>query len=150
VKNILDQCQWVFEDTKCHAHIDNEAVVDLFKWDETVAYDEEAQYVGRIRREDEGGVQLETLLTPYWQYTSKKLVEEKKAEMLALRRTFDNASNMKEWAEHRWGPICPMLAYQLNKLGKYIKKMLGQGKIVDSEFPYRAPILFVPKPDGSL
>jgi len=43
-----------------------------------------------------------------------------------------------------------MSAHQLNKLDKYIKKMLAQGKIVDSEFLYGASILFVPKPDGSL
>jgi len=49
-----------------------------------VAYDEEAQYLGRIGRE-EGKVQLETLPKPYWQY--KELLEEKKVEMLAHRRS---------------------------------------------------------------
>jgi len=43
-----------------------------------------------------------------------------------------------------------MLAGQLNKLDKYIKKMLAQGKIVDSESRYGAPILIIHKPDGSL
>jgi len=28
--------------------------------------------------------------------------------------------------------------------------MMAEGKIADSESPYGAPILFVPKPDGSL
>ena len=50
-------------------------------WDETVAYDEKAQYVGRIEREEEGDVELETRPKPYWQY--KELFEEKKAKMLA-------------------------------------------------------------------
>jgi len=40
----------------------------MFEWEETVAYDEEAQYVGWIEREEEGGVQLEALPKPYWQY----------------------------------------------------------------------------------
>ena len=33
----------------------------MFELDETVAYHEEAQCVGRIEREEEGGVQWETL-----------------------------------------------------------------------------------------
>jgi len=123
-------------------------VADMFEWDETVAYDEEAQYVGRIEREEEGGVQLETLPKPYWQY--KELFEEKNAKMLAPRRTFDHAINLKEGAEPPWGPIYPMSAYQLNELDKYLKKMMAEGKIANSESPYGAPILFVPKPDGSL
>jgi len=120
----------------------------MFEWDETVAYDEEAQYVGPIEREEEGGVQLEKLPKPYWKY--KELFEEKKAKMLAPRRTFDHAINLKEGAEPRWGPIYPMSAHPLSQLDKYLKKMMAEGKIADSESPYGAPILFVPKPDGSL
>jgi len=120
----------------------------MFEWDVTVAFDEEAQYVGRIERDEEGGVQLETLPKPYWQY--KELFEEKKAIMLAPRRTFDHAINLKEGAEPPWGPIDPMSAHQLNELDKYLKKMMGEGTIADSESPYGAPILVVPKPDGSL
>jgi len=56
VKNIADPSKWAFEETRCQAHIEVEAVADMFEWDETVAYDEEAQYVGRIEREEEGGV----------------------------------------------------------------------------------------------
>ena len=123
-------------------------MADLFEWDETVAYDEEAQYVGRIEREEEGGVQLETLPKLYWQY--KELFEEKKAKMLAPRRTFYHAINHQEAAEPPCGPIYPMSAHQFNELDKYLKRMLGEGKIADSESPYGAPILFVPKPDGSL
>jgi len=43
-----------------------------------------------------------------------------------------------------------MSAHQLNVLDKYLKKMMPEGKIADSESPYGAPILGVPKPDGSL
>jgi len=76
-------------------------VANLFEWDETVAYDEEAPYVRRIEREAEWGVQLETLPKPYWQY--KELFQEKKAKMLAPRRTLDHAINLKEGAEHPLG-----------------------------------------------
>jgi len=70
--------------------------------------------------------------------------------MLALGKTFDHAINLKERAEPPWGPIYPMSAHQLNGLDKYLKRMLAEGKIMDCESPYRAPIPLVPKPDGSL
>jgi len=148
LKNITDPRKSAFKEAKCHAHIEDEAVADMFEWDETVAYDEEAQYVGRIEREEDGGVQLEALPKPYSQY--KERFEEKKARMLAPQRTFDHPINLKEGAEPPWGPISPMSAHQLNELDKYLKKMMREGKIADSESPYGSPILFVPKPDGSL
>jgi len=123
-------------------------VADLFEWDETVAYDEEEHYEGRIEREEEDGVQLETLPEPYWQY--KELCEEKAAKILAPRRTFDHAINLKEGAEPPWGRLYPMSAHQLNEQNNYLKKMMGEGTIADSESPYGAPILFVPKLDRSL
>ena len=75
LKTSADPRKWAFEEAKCHAQLEDEAVADMFEWDETVAYVEEAQYVGRLEREAEGGVQLETLPEPYWQY--KELFEEK-------------------------------------------------------------------------
>ena len=147
LKSIVHPKIYIFQEAKFHTHVEAEPGPDLFEWDETVAYDGEAQYVGRIGRE-EGDVQLETLPKPYWQY--KELLGEKKVEMLASRRTFDYTSNLKEGAKPPWGPRYPILADQLNELDKYIKKILAQGKIVDSKSPYGAPILFIPKPDGCL
>ena len=43
-----------------------------------------------------------------------------------------------------------MSAQQLDLLNKYLKKMHQQGKISESKSPAGAPILFVPKPDGSM
>jgi len=146
LKNIADAHKCAFEQAKCHAYIEDEAVADMFEWDGTVAYDEEEPYVGRIERE-EGGVQLEALPKPYWQY--KGLFEEKKDRMLAPRRTFDHAINLKEGAQPPWGLIYPISAHQLNELDKYLKKMMAEGKIADSKSPYGTPILFVSKPDRS-
>jgi len=70
--------------------------------------------------------------------------------MLVPRRTFDHAINLKEGAQPPWGPIYPISAHQLSELDKYLKKTMSEGKIADSESPYGAPILFVPKPEGSL
>ena len=120
----------------------------MFEWDETVAIDEEARIIGRIGATKEKEVQLERLPRVYWQY--KELFLEEKAEMLALRRTFDHAIDLKEGATPPWGPIYPMSAYQLEELNKYLCKMLAEGKIVHSISPGGAPILFVPKPDRKL
>jgi len=43
-----------------------------------------------------------------------------------------------------------MSAHRLNELDKYLKTRLEEGKIADCESPYRALILFVLNPDGSL
>jgi len=120
----------------------------MFEWDKTVAFDEEERMVGRIgstRREE---VQLEGLPKPYWQY--KELFENQKAEMLAPRRTFDYAIDLKDGATPPWGPIYPMSACQLQEVNKYLHKMLAEGKIVHSKSPAGAPILFVHKSDGKL
>ena len=72
------------------------------------------------------------------------------AEKLAGRRTFDHAIDLVPGVVPSWGPIYPMSTHQLDLLDQYIKKMLKQGKITESKSPPGAPILFVPKPDGSM
>jgi len=72
------------------------------------------------------------------------MFKNEKAEMLAPRRTFDHAIDLKDGASPPWGPIYPMSAYQLEKLNKYPDKMLAEGKIVHSKSPVGAQILFVP------
>jgi len=98
--------------------------------------------IGRIGSTRQGEVQLEGLRKPYWQY--KELFDNEKAEMLAPRRTFDHAIDLKNGATPPWEPIYPMSAYQLEELNKYLHKMLAEGKIVLRKSPAGAPILFVP------
>ena len=47
ISNIGDPKKWEFNDTKCQSHVEYEGVGDIFEWDETVAFDEDAQYVGK-------------------------------------------------------------------------------------------------------
>jgi len=128
--------------------VQDEAIAEMFEWDQTVAFDDEGRMIGRIRstRQEEG--QLDGLPKPYWQY--KELFQNEKAEMLAPRRTFEHAINLKDGATPPWGHIYPMLADQFEELNKYLQKMLAEGKIVHSKSPAGARILFVPKPDGRL
>ena len=147
-KIIAELGKWSFEDQKCLSHIEDEGIADMFEWDENVAFDEEATYIGRIGSTRKNAIQLEGLPKPYWQY--KELFKDEKAEMLAPRHTFDHAIDLKEGATPPWGPIYLMSAYQLEELNKFLEKMLAQGKIVHSKSHAGAPIHFVPKPDGKL
>jgi len=146
--NVVPPEKWCFEHTKCVEHVQDEAIADMSEWDKRVAFDEEARMIGRIGSTRHEEVQVEGLPKPYWQY--KELFENDKAELLAPRRTFDHAIDLKNGATPPWGPIYPMSAYQLEELNKYLHKMLAEGKIVHSKSPAGAPILFVPKPDRRL
>ena len=148
IKNIETPSQWRFEHANCMNHVEDQGIADIFEWDERVAFDEDATMIGRIGAIKEKEIELDGLPKEYWQY--KDLFASEKAEMLAPRRTFDHAIDLKERATPPWEPIYPMSAYQLEELNKYLCKMLAQGKIVHSKSPAGAPILFVPKPDGRL
>ena len=148
IKHIETPLQWHFEHANSINHVEDEGIADMFEWDETVAFDENATMIGRIRATKEKEVELDGLPQEYWQY--KDLFTDEKAEMLALRQIFDHSIDLKAGATPPWGPIYPMSAYQLEELNKYRCKMLAEGKIVHSKSPAGAPILFVPKPDGRL
>jgi len=148
ITNIETPEKWCVEHTKCMEHTQVEGSADMFEWDETVAFDEEARMIGRIRSTRQEKVQLEGLRKPYWQY--KELFENEKAEMVAPGQTFDDAIDHKDGATPPGGPISPMSAYQLEELNKYLHKMLAEGKIVHSKSPAGTLILFVPKPDRRL
>ena len=82
----------------CRNHVENEAVKDLFEYDEMVAYDPKAQYVGRIGKiEEKDPVELETLPREYAQF--KHLFRPEASETMPPRRTFDHAIKLKEGSE---------------------------------------------------
>jgi len=53
MSDIDEPKKWSFGQMTCHDHVEHEAVQDLFEYDETVAYNPKAQYVGRIGRREE-------------------------------------------------------------------------------------------------
>jgi len=127
----------------------DEAVKDVFVYDETVAYNAKAHYVGSIERvEEKNPVELATLPQEYAQL--KDLFRPEASEKIPPRRTFDHAIDLKEGAEPPWGPVYPMSQYQLNTLKTYLDEMLAKGKITHSQLRAGAPILFVPKSDVGL
>ena len=70
--------------------------------------------------------------------------------MLAPRRMFSHAINLKEVATPPWGPIHAISADELEELNKNLNKILTKEKRVHSKCPAGAPILFVLKPDRRL
>ena len=99
-------------------------------------------------RKDQSCISLEEIPANYHEH--KKLFVPETSEKLAGRRTFDHAIDLVQGNIPPWGHIYPMSAHQLVLLDKYLEKMLQQGKISESKSPAGAPILFVPKPDGSM
>ena len=125
----------------------------MFEWDETVAFDEEAQYVGQYvgrveMRKDQSSISCNGIPPEYHQH--KQLFIPETVEKLARRRTFNHAIDLVPGAVPPGGPIYPMSAHQLDLLDQYLKKMPEQGKIWESKSPASAPILFLLKPDGSM
>jgi len=90
----------------------------MFDWDETVAFNEQARIIERIGSTRKDEVQLGGWPKPYWQY--KELFENERAEMLAPRRTFDHAIDLKHGATPPKRPIYPMSAYQSEESNKYL------------------------------
>jgi len=95
VSNLEDVGKWEFKHDGCHAHVEDEAVTDLYKEHETVAYDPQAQYIGRIGYEKgEKEITLDRLLRGYlW---CKKLFLQETAEKIPPPKTFDELINLKE------------------------------------------------------
>ena len=48
IKNIEKPSEWRFEHKNCMNHVEDEGIADLFEWDETIAFDENATMIGRI------------------------------------------------------------------------------------------------------
>ena len=75
--------EWCFEHANCIEHVEDEGIANMFEWDETVAFDENATMVGSIGATKEKEVKLDGLPKEYWQY--KDLFTNEKAEILAPR-----------------------------------------------------------------
>ena len=46
-------------------HVEDEGIADMFEWDETVAFDENATMIGRIRTTKEKEIELDGLPKEY-------------------------------------------------------------------------------------
>ena len=101
IANINKPKRWTFTEQCCLGYVKDEGLGGIFEWDETVAYDEEAQYIGRIcKQEDPNQVLLDKLPRYYEEY--KELFLTATAEKLAEKRMFDHSIDLKPGAELPW------------------------------------------------
>src|SRR6266536_1034367 len=72
------------------------------------------------------------------------------AKKLAPYRNIDLAIDLQPGKEPPYGPIYPLSQTELAALRDFLEENLAKGFIRESKSPAGAPILFVPKKDGSL
>ncbi|CEH18636.1 retrotransposon nucleocapsid protein [Ceraceosorus bombacis] len=72
------------------------------------------------------------------------------ASQLPPHRPFDHKIELKAGKHPPFGPLYPLSARELTELWEYLDTMLANGFIRRSTSPAAAPILFVPKKDGSM
>ena len=98
---------------------------------------------------DEDGEDISShLIDHYKDYTD--ICSEDKIHALLEHSKYDHKMELEPGTTPPFGPIYPLSESELSVLRKYLDGMLGSGKIVRSTSPAAAPILFVPKPDGTL
>lgn len=72
------------------------------------------------------------------------------SKTLPPQRATDHTVDLIDGESPPFGPIYPLSQTELHELRKYIDENLANGRIRPSKSPAGAPILFVPKKDGSL
>src|SRR5437588_12919396 len=77
-------------------------------------------------------------------------INKKKIKSLPQHSKYDHKIELQPDTTPPFGPIYPLSEKELKALREYLEEMLAAGKIRRSGSPAAAPILFVPKPDGTL
>ncbi|CEH14709.1 retrotransposon nucleocapsid protein [Ceraceosorus bombacis] len=72
------------------------------------------------------------------------------ASQLPPHQPFDHKIELEPGKQPPFGPLYPLSARELQELCEYLDTMLANGFIRRSNSPAAAPILFVPKKDGSM
>ena len=73
-----------------------------------------------------------------------------KADTLALHRPYDLKINLEEGISPPVGPMYSLSQLELETLREFIKEHLDIGFIRSTSSPFRAPVFFSKKKDGSL
>lgn len=80
----------------------------------------------------------------------KDVFEKDKATTLPPHKAADHKIKIQEGKEPPYGPLYNLSARELRVLRDYLAESLANGRIRHSNSPAGAPILFVPKKDGTL
>jgi len=98
---------------------------------------------------DEDGEDIKIKILPeYRDYAD--IFSQEKMNALPEHSKYDHRINLILEAQLPDGRIYPLSKKELHTLWDYNREMEGHGKITRSFSPIGAPILFVPKPDGTL
>jgi hypothetical protein len=98
--------------------------------------------------DEDGGDIAERLPERYRQWAS--VFSEQEINRLPDHTEYDHKIQQVDGAQPPFGPIYPLSEKELQALREYLRKEVAAGKIMESKSPAGAPIIFVPKPDGSL
>jgi hypothetical protein len=98
--------------------------------------------------DEEGGNIANCLPERYRRWAS--VFSEEEINRLPDHTEYDHKIQLVDGAQPPFGPIYPLSEKELQALREYLRKELAAGKIRESKSPAGAPIIFVPKPDGSL
>ena len=102
-----------------------------------------AQFTG----EDGEDIALK-ILPEYQDYSN--IFSQQNIEALPQHSKYDHKIDLQPGTTPPFGPIYPLSEKELKALRDYLEQMQREGKIRRSTSSAAAPILFVPKPDGSL
>jgi hypothetical protein len=98
--------------------------------------------------DEDGGNIADRLPEIYREWAS--VFSEEEINRLPDHTEYDHRIELIEGTVPPFGPIYPLSEKELQTLREYLRKELASGKIRRSKSPAGAPIIFVPKPDGSM
>ena len=117
---------------------------------ELLAEDPDNIYVlGMALYTDEEGGDISIKLLPEYQDFAD-IFSQERINALPKHTKYHHRIDLIPDAKLPEGPIYPFSKKELDTLWEYIREMEHTGKIQRSSSPIGAPIVFVPKPDGSL
>ena len=110
--------------------------------------DEETRIAAAAWHDEEGGNVAELLPERYREWAD--VFSEEKIHKLPEHSQFDHEIRIIPGAKPPFGPLYQLSEFELQELRRYLKEGLESGKMRRSQSPAASPVLFTPKPDGSL
>jgi len=135
----------------CKAHcLRKERHIEFITEEELLAEDPDNIFVmGMALYTDEDGDDIKVKILPEYQDYAD-IFRQERINALPEHTKYDHRVDLVPDAKLPDGSIYPLSKKELDALWEYIKEMEDHGKIRRSSSPRGAPILFVPKPDGTL
>ena len=141
--------KWRSDYYKAHC-LKNKSRIEFITCEELLAEDPKNMFVCRMRLwTGEDGEDISLKLLPESRDYSD-IFSQEKINVLPEHTEYDHRIDLIPDSDLPKNHIYPLAVKELQVLKEYINKMEKSGKIQQSSSPIGAPILFVPKPDGTL